>query len=104
MGNIVRRLEEEDKDSAWTEQNKEVERNPIYKFADLSCSGKLINAYRKGGVVAVQEIARREIQPYLKNGGKGAHVSKLDYIKWMRAKEAAKSVILICLIILSVLH
>ncbi|XP_052231546.1 transient receptor potential cation channel subfamily V member 5-like isoform X2 [Dreissena polymorpha] len=91
MGNILRRFEEEDKDSAWQEQNKEMERNPLYKFADLSRGGKLINAYRKGGVVAVQEIARKEIAPYLYNGGKGAHVTKLEYIKWYRSKEASKT-------------
>ncbi|XP_052781748.1 transient receptor potential cation channel subfamily V member 5-like isoform X2 [Mya arenaria] len=91
MGNIIRHFEEEDKDSAWQEQNKEIERNPMYKYADLSCQGKLITAYRKGGVVAVQEIARKEIQPYLKNGGKGAQLTRLGYVKWIRSKEAAKS-------------
>ena len=92
MGNILKRKEAEDKDSAWQEQNKEMERNPIYKFADLNRGGKLIEAYRKGGVIAVQEIARHEIKPYLYDGGKGANISKVDYIKWYRSIEAKKTV------------
>lgn len=91
MGNIIKRKEVVDPDSAWQEQNKEVERNPMYKFADLNRGGKLVEAYRTGGVVAVQEIARREIGPYLYNGGKGKIVEKIDYIKWLRRKEAAKT-------------
>lgn len=92
MGNILKRKEAEDKDSAWQEQNKEMECNPLYKFADLNRGGKLIDAYRKSGTVAVQEIARREIQPYLYNNGKGANISKLDYIKWQRSVQARKTV------------
>lgn len=64
----------------------------MYRFADLNRGGKLVEAYRTGGVVAVQEIARREIGPYLYNGGKGKKLGKIDYIKWQRQKEAAKTV------------
>lgn len=92
MGNILRRGPTEDPDSAWQEQNKEVERNPMYKFADLNRGGKLVEAYRKGGVVAVQEIARREILPYLYNEGKGKTLEKIDYIKWQRNCQAKRTV------------
>ena len=92
MGNILKRGKEEDPDSAWQEQNKEMERNPAYKFADLNKGGKLIEAYRKKGVVAVQEIARNEIQPYLYNGGKGGVITKLDYVKWTRKNQAKRTV------------
>lgn len=88
----MKRKPADDPDSAWQEQNKEVERNPMYKFAHLNRGGKLVEAYRKSGVVAVQEIARREIGPYLYNGGKGKMLQKIDYIKWHRQKEANKSV------------
>ncbi|XP_045165814.2 transient receptor potential cation channel subfamily V member 5-like isoform X2 [Mercenaria mercenaria] len=91
MGNIIKKKPVEDPDSAWQEQNREVERNPMYKFADLNRGGKLVEAYRKGGVVAVQEIARREIGPYLYNGGKGKTVERIDYIKWLRQREAMKT-------------
>ena len=95
MGNIFKRQPADDPDSAWQEQNKEIARNPLYKFADLQKGGKLVEAYRNGGVVAVQEIARREIEPYLYNGGKGQKITKLDYIKWARRKEAQRTVSII---------
>ena len=94
MGNILKRGKDADPDSAWQEQNKEMERNPAYKFADLNRGGKLIEAYRKKGVTAVQEIARNEIQPFLYNGGKGDVITKLDYIKWKRRTEAKRTVCL----------
>ena len=92
MGNILKSGKEEDPDSAWQAQNKEMERNPAYKFADLNKGGKLIEAYRRTGVVAVQEIARNEIQPYLYNGGKGGVITKLDYVKWTRRTQAMRTV------------
>ncbi|KAL4226497.1 hypothetical protein ACF0H5_014482 [Mactra antiquata] len=91
MGNIIKRGPNEDPDSAWQEQNKEVERNPMYKFADLNRGGKLVEAYRKGGVVSVQEIARKEILPYLYNEGKGKTMEKIDYIKWQRNIQSRRT-------------
>lgn len=80
---------DDDPDSAWKKQLEEMEANPVYKFAKLNRGGTLIDAYRtKKGVTAVQEIARNEIQPFLYNGGKGDVITKLDYIKWKRRKEA----------------
>ena len=98
MGNIIKRGKYEDPNREWQEQNKEMERgNPVYKFAglDLKGGGKLIEAYRTQGVMAVQEIARKEIQPFLYNGGEGESITKLDYIKWKRNKEAQKTVVYI---------
>lgn len=92
MGNILGRGKDDDPDSAWQEQNKEMERNAAYKFADLNKGGKLIEAYRKKGFTAVQEIARNEIQPFLYNGGKGGVITKLDYVKWTRRIQAKRTV------------
>lgn len=98
MGNILKRGKDDDPDSAWQEQNREMERNPAYKFANFIKGGKLIDAYRKRGVVGVQEIARNEIPPFLYNGGKGGTITKLDYVKWTRRKQAKRTVIyLFCL-------
>ncbi|XP_046356888.2 transient receptor potential cation channel subfamily V member 6-like [Haliotis rufescens] len=88
MGNACHGKLKEDPDSAWKQQNEESEENPMYKYITLNNKGTLIAAYNEGGPELVEEIARREIEPYLYNGGKGAMISKLEYIKWCRRRLA----------------
>ncbi|XP_046544515.1 transient receptor potential cation channel subfamily V member 5-like [Haliotis rubra] len=90
MGNACQRKLKEDPDSAWRQQNKEIEENSVYSFINFKKGGTLIDAYNEGGPERVEELARREIEPYLYNGGKGAVISKLEYIKWCR-RQLAKS-------------
>ncbi|KAL8580157.1 hypothetical protein ACOMHN_043042 [Nucella lapillus] len=77
-----------DPDSAWKRQNQEMAESPMYKFVDLARGGKLIKAYEDFGPDRVREIARSEMVNYLFNGGKGGHVSKLDYVRWCEVMKA----------------
>lgn len=92
MGNLCFRRNSEDPDSAWRQQNKEVERNPIYKFVNFSGGGRLIEAYKSGGVFAVEKIIKTEIVDYLYNNGQGKMFTKLDHIKWQRRCIAQRQV------------
>lgn len=83
---------QEDPDSAWKQQNKEQERNPMYQYVNLNGGSKLVDAYNDGGVQAVEKIAKKELPAFLYNDGDGAVISKLDYIKWQRRCEALLTV------------
>ncbi|XP_063430515.1 transient receptor potential cation channel subfamily V member 5-like isoform X2 [Mytilus trossulus] len=84
MGNLCFRKNNEDPDSAWRQQNKEMARNPIYKFVNFSGGGRLIDAYKNGGVFAVEKIIKTEVVDYLYNNGQGKMLTTLDHIKWQR--------------------
>lgn len=93
MGNLCNRGNKEDPDSAWRQQNKEIERNPIYKYVNFSGGGKLIDAYKNGGVFAVEKIIKTEIADFLYDNGQGRTFTELDHIKWQRRCAAKRQVI-----------
>ena len=84
MGNKCGRGGSADPDSAWKQQNKEMEHNPVFKYVNFAGGGKLIDAYKKGGEAAVEEIAKTELQPFLFNNGNGSWIKKVDFIKWQQ--------------------
>ncbi|KAJ8301067.1 hypothetical protein KUTeg_020054 [Tegillarca granosa] len=93
MGNICKRSKS-DPDTAWKEQNKAQEANPIFKLVNLNKGGKLIDAYKTGGTAAVEKIAKTELAQYLYNDGNGHNVSVADYVRWQRQCSSGDSTIL----------
>lgn len=91
MGNICKRTES-DPDTAWKEQNKAQERNPIFKLVNLSKGGKLIEAYKTGGSAAVEKIAKTELAQFLYNDGNGHNVTVADYVRWQRQSSSGVSI------------
>lgn len=54
----------------------------MYKYVNFVGGGKLIDAYKIGGIEVVEKIAKTEILPFLYNNGNGVIIIRLDYIKW----------------------
>ncbi|KAK3102533.1 hypothetical protein FSP39_012024 [Pinctada imbricata] len=82
MGNKCGRGGSSDPDSAWKLQNKEMETNPVFKYVNFAGGGKLIDAFKSGGEVAVEKIAKTELQTYLYDSGNGSMIKKVDFIRW----------------------
>jgi hypothetical protein len=63
----------------------------MYKYMDLR-GGKLVDTYTDHGAGAVKLMIREEVESFLYNGGKGGHLSKVDWIRWRSRLRARMEV------------
>ncbi|XP_013388391.1 transient receptor potential cation channel subfamily V member 6 isoform X1 [Lingula anatina] len=92
MGNLLRKKGGSaplDRDSAWKQQNKEMQENPMYKFINLGTrGGTLIDEYLKhnkkneSDPKAFEDHLEQEIEHYLCNKGAGRKVSLVEWVRW----------------------
>lgn len=82
----------EDPDSAWKAQNEAVDANPLYKFINLSCGGRLLDVYLEEGEEALENLIHKELKPYFYNDGKGHYVTIADFCRWKLKAECRAQV------------
>ncbi|XP_059150513.1 transient receptor potential cation channel subfamily V member 5-like isoform X2 [Physella acuta] len=83
MGNLILRFK--DKDDAWKQQNKEMDENPAYRFANFGKGGVLIEAYNQYGPDRVREIARNEMSKFFYfEDGKKHCITREEFFSWQR--------------------
>lgn len=71
-----------DPDSAWKLQNREFKNHPLYRLVDFKDSGKLIDAFRKGGKAKLVQVLKEDVEPLLYERGQGKIITKMDYLRW----------------------
>ncbi|XP_031621236.1 transient receptor potential cation channel subfamily V member 4 isoform X2 [Contarinia nasturtii] len=54
----------------------------LYKLANYKRGGDLIDAFQKGGQIAVESLIREQFGTFMYNNGKGQLINRAEYLRW----------------------
>lgn len=58
------------KDDFWNRRNKEQKENTLYSLMNINGKGRVMDVYRREGEVSLRQLLRKEVAPFLYNGGR----------------------------------